>query len=440
MPLNRSDTEHLLRRVGFGATAAETTHFAGRDLDDVLDEMFARAPAAPSQPASVTRSAWFDAMIGTTDWWIDRMAGASWLGSSTAPSPLIEKLALFWHSHFACGTPKVRDFRALWRQMAAFWADGLGDFEDLAQRVLLDGGMLVYFDNHLNVKSRPQENLARELMELHTMGVGNFTESDVIAMARTWTGHGVAEIQAPFDFRHHFDASKHDTGSVALFGLPARAWDPPSTINELIKGTKQQATARFITTKLWRYYVDDTPTEADIASLSSTFVSSGMAVESVLREIFTHPTFWAPETRFCMVRQPIEWIAFVLGRLGVSAASAKASWTSKFMGQQLFVPPNVSGWGTNEYWISTTGVWGKARMLRVLRNHPTVHAHFAGIENQSRSAAVDRILDTFSVTEPTPGTIARVGEWFDSIVASSPWAAYRDAVYIGGLLPEVQTG
>jgi hypothetical protein len=79
-------------------------------------------------------------------------------------------------------------------------------------------------------------------------------------------------------------------------------------------------------------------------------------------------------------------------------------------------------------------------MLRVLRSHPTVHAHFAGIENQSRSAAVDRILDTFSVTEPTPGTIARVGEWFDSIVASSPWAAYRDAVYIGGLLPEVQTG
>ena len=113
---------------------------------------------------------------------------------------------------------------------------------------------------------------------------------------------------------------------------------------------------------------------------------------------------------------------------------------ARFMGQALFRPPNVAGWGTNEYWISTTAVWGKARFLRALRNQPAVENHFAGIETGTRTQAVDRILDTFGVTEPSAASEARIGEWFDGLVADAPWAASKDAVYIGGLLPEVQAG
>ena len=441
MPLSQSDTEHLLRRVGFGPTAADTARFVGRDLDDVLDEMFAKSPAVPSMPGATSNADWYTALLGTVDWWVDRMADVTWVGGPNTPSPLLEKLALFWHSHFACGTGKVRDVRALWRQMVAYWEDGLGDFEDLLRRVMLDGGMLAYFDNHLNRKGRPQENLARELMELHTCGVGSFTENDVINMAKAWTGHGVGEFKnPPYDFRHRFRPRDHDKSMKELFGLPPRRWDADDTMTELVKGEKQDATARFIVTKLWRYYVNDDPTTADIDALVLTFINNGMRVEPVLRALFTHPTFWAAETRFGMIRQPIEWSADILRRFGISSFDAGLTHRSKFMGQGLFRPPNVAGWGTNEYWISTTAVWGKARFLRALRNQPAVENHFAGIETGTRTQAVDRILDTFGVTEPSAASEARIGEWFDGLVADAPWAASKDAVYIGGLLPEVQAG
>ncbi len=441
MPLSRSDTEHLLRRVGFGATTAETDHFSGRQLGDVLDEMFARNPGVPTAPGAVTRSNWYQAKLGTSDWWVDRMAAASFLGGPATPSPLREKLALFWHSHFACGTGKVHQFRALWRQLATFHRHGLGDFERLLHEVMVDGAMLVFFDNHVNVQGREQENLARELMELHTIGVGNFTEGDVIAMAKAWTGHGVVDHRTTsVNLDYRFRSREHDRSQKSLFGLASRNWNGPDTIPVLVNGVKQDATARFIATKLWRYYVGDDPTRTDIDGLAATFVAGGMRIEPLLRAILSHPRFWSAQARWAMVRQPIEWATDILRRFDVSAADSGVTWLSRYMGQDLFRPPNVAGWGTNGYWVSTTATWGKARFLKSLRAHPNIEATFADIQHGSRAAAIDRILDAFGVTEPSTATEDRIGEWFDWLTADQPWAAPREAIYIGGLLPEVQTG
>ncbi len=439
MPLTRSDAQHLLGRLGLGARPGEIAHFAGRELPDVLDEMFGRRPGVPGAPASINRSRWYDARVGTADWWTDRLASARWLGPPGTPSPLIEKLALFWHSHFACGTVKVRDFRSLWRQIEAYHRHGTGEFATLTRAIMTDGAMLTYFDNHTNVARRPQENLARELMELHTIGVGNFSEDDVTEMARAWTGFGVVlGFGDRADLTPRFVRADHDAGTKRLFGLAPRRWRGPDTIDELVHGATQRHAARFLATKFWRYYVDDAPPAPVIDELAATFVASGMRIESLLRAIVSHPLFWAPETRWGMVRQPMEWIADVLFRFGISASAANATRLSRFMGQELFMPPNVNGWGTNAYWVSTTAVWGKARMLKWIRNNPALDTAFADIERGSRADAVDRILDRFGVVSPSDASRARVGDWFDRVVADQPWAVAREAVYIGGLLPEVQ--
>jgi uncharacterized protein (DUF1800 family) len=438
MPLSRSDAHHLLRRLGLGARPGEITHFAGRELPDVLDEMFALAPGVPSPPAAVGEYRWHDAKVGTSVWWMDRMAAARWLGPTGTPSPLVEKLALFWHSHFACGTVKVRDFRALWRQVEAYHRHGLGDFAVLATAIIADGGMLSYFDNVTNVEGRPQENLARELMELHTIGVGNFTELDVTEMARAWTGFGVVEPFGAAVMTPRFTRADHDAGLKQLFGLAPRRWRGPDTISELVHGVKQRDTARFLVTKLWLYYVDDAPTPADIDGLAAAFVASGMRIDVLLRAIVSHPTFWAPATRWGMVRQPLEWATEILARFDIPADESNLVWLSRFMGQELFAPPNVNGWGTNGYWVSTSAVWGKARFLKWIRNHESSGATFADLQHGSRDAAVDRVLARFGVVEPTAASRARVGEWFDRVTADQPWAAPYDAFYIGGLLPEVQ--
>lgn len=441
MPLGPSDVDHLLRRVGFGSTPADRAHFVGREIDDVLDEMFARGPATPTMPAVVTSALWWDAKNGLADWWVDRMALASWVDAGT-PSPLIEKLGLFWHSHFACGTAKVRDVRALWRQWVAFHELGVGDFEALATAILADGGMLMFFDNVSNVARRPQENLAREIMELHTCGVGNFTEQDVIEMARAWTGHGVVEGlggEGLPDLTYRFRPSDHDSGPKQLFGLPARNWNGPDTIPELVKGAKQDATARFVATKLWRYYVGLAPDPAIVDDLAQVFVASGMRVDTLLRAIWSHPVFWDPGTRWCLVRQPIEWAADILRRFDLSAADSQLSWLSRFMGQELFNPPNVAGWGTNEYWVSTTAVWGRARFLKWLRNTERIDAVFSGLGDGSRTDAIDRVLDVFGVTEASTRSRERIGAWFDDTMAQHRSAVTREVAYVGGLLPEVQT-
>jgi uncharacterized protein (DUF1800 family) len=439
MLLTRSDAHHLLRRLGLGARPGELAHFAGRDLGDVLDEMFAASPGVPSPPSAVDEPRWYDAKLGTGDWWVDRLAAARWLGPPGTPSPLVEKLALFWHSHFACGTAKVREFRALWRQIEAYHRHGLGDFAVLTRAIVADGGMLTYFDNVTNVERRPQENLARELMELHTVGVGNFSERDVTEMARAWTGFGVVD---PFGsdavLTPRFVRADHDAGLKSLFGTAPRRWRGPDTIDELVHGVKQRDTARFLAAKLWRYYVDDAPSATDIEQLADTFVGSGMRIEALVRAIVAHPTFWAPETRWGMVRQPLEWAAEILARFDIRAAQSNVTWLSRFMGQELFQPPNVNGWGINGYWVSTTAVWGKARFLKWIRSRPELAAAFVDLHLESREAATDRILQRFGVDEPSAASRARVGGWFDRITSDKPWAAPLDAIYIGGLLPEVQ--
>ena len=207
----------------------------------------------------------------------------------TSPTPLAEKMTLFWHSHFACGFEKVQDMSAMQDQHTIFRQYGMGDFGELLRRVSISSAMLVYIDNESNVAGGIQENFARELMELHTIGVGNFTEADVVAMARAWTGHNVVGWNGSwYDTTYHYYANRHDNGQKTLFGITDN-WDATgqyggrSTINELVYGVKQADTARFIARKLFKFFVNISPTDTTVQNLANVFVGAGMNIAALVR-------------------------------------------------------------------------------------------------------------------------------------------------------------
>jgi hypothetical protein len=443
MPLSASDAAHFCRRVGFAGTATEHEHFTGREIDDVVDEVVDLTPNVPGRPAFYDIREWWESYEKALTWWYSRMVEARWVDRGpNVPSPLVEKLALFWHGHFACGVQKVESMKAMFDQNNLFREHGLDDFEQLVQTVSVSGAMLRYIDNETNVKGAEQENFARELMELHTIGVGNFTERDVIAMAKAWTGHNIVGwVDDPqggyMDATYRFYPEYHDEANKTLFGI-TRNWDGPEAVTELVKGSKQPQTARFVTAKLWKFFVNANPSEAVVDELAGAWMASGMQTRELLRAMFKHPEFWAPASRWAVVRSPAEWVVDVLKRTGVPPAEAGLAWIMGGTGHELFEPPNVAGWGTHGYWVSTAASWGKGRFVRFLRWNDRFETEHAALESMSRAEAIDYVLDLFGITEPSPASRQKVGAWFDATKDRHSWALKFNVVVIGPMLPEFQ--
>jgi uncharacterized protein (DUF1800 family) len=430
---------HLLRRVGFAATAAEVRHFAGRSPQDAVDELLAVRPALPPRPAFADDPNPNQGHIDGQIWWVERMLAARWVrrGADT-PSPLVEKLTLFWHSHFACGLNKVYDIGAMFDQNQAFRRLATAGFEELVTAAAFSGAMLRYIDNESNVKDRPNENFARELMELHTMGVGNYTEADVKAMARAWTGHGIVGwTGSGWDLRYRFHRRQHDAGAKTLWGV-TRNWDAPDTITELVLGSRRAITARFITRKLWRYFVNGTPPDGAVGEVAATFAAGGMRIDALVRALLLRPEFWAPESRWAIVRQPAEFAVDALRASGVPPRTVGLHRYLPQMGQFLFEPPNVAGWGTHQYWISTGATWGKVNFLRDLSFLPETPQTFAALEGMATRRAVTFILRRMGLFGASRQTRTMVAGWHRHTLANYPWILSRNAVMAAGLAPEFQ--
>lgn len=437
--LTSSDAAHLLRRVGFGGTTAEISHFQGMTREDAVDEILGINPSEPSEPGFIHNPEWWVRLADLRWWWFDRMIAARWVNrSNSTPSPLVEKMALFWHSHFATGVSKVEDLSACYHQNHILRRDGLGDFHDLLYNVCTDGALLRYLDNDSNEKDNPQENFARELMELYTIGPDDFTEQDVVEMARAWTGHGIVGWVGYWDATYQYRSNLHDNGSKALFGISARNWNGPDTLDELVYGVKQDACARFLVGKLWRYFVNDQPSAGHIDEMVDAFTPS-MNITTLLRELLLHDEFWAAGTRYGLVRSPVEIVTDVLKRTGLAPEDSGLQWNMGGMGQELFEPPSVAGWGTNAYWVSTTGAWGKADFLSHLRWQQPVHSTFEDLMDEPNAAAgAQRIIDVFGLTNVSAQTRSALEDFWDDHDQRDGWAAKHNALMVGALCPEFQ--
>ena len=335
---------HLLRRAGFGARPAEYAAYSSLGIPGTTD-LLLHPEKSPDHMADIQKEIGSDYIDFTSigsiqNWWIYRMAHSQ--------RPLEEKMTLFWHNHFATANFKVDNAQWMWQQNDMFRAHALGNFRELLGGVARDPAMLMWLDGAENTKGRPNENFGRELMELFTLGVGGgYTETDVKEGARAFTGWYYDQNDQSFVF----DPNKHDDGAKTFLGQTGRL--NGDDILDIVAA--HPSTGRFLTTKLYKFFVHSDPTPAEIDSLATTYYQSGYEIRPVVAQILRSAAFYAPETRYCKMKSPAEYMAISMRTLDIPmTAIADPAGTIRSFGQDLFNPPNVKGWPEGHSWMNTT--------------------------------------------------------------------------------------
>lgn len=269
-------------------------------------------------------------------WWANRML--------TSNAPLQEKLALFWHGHFAVNEDKVRDYRKLLKQLELFHAKGSGSFRDLIIAVAQDPAMLSFLDAAKNIKGAPNENFAREIMELFTMGVGNYSERDVREAARAFTGwnyNGVTFV---------VNADQHDAGSKTFLGRTGN-FDGVQIVDIVLE---QPVTAEFIADKLYRFFVRDEIDTNLRAKLGDVLRRSGYEIAPFLETVFLSKDFYSEASVGVQIHSPVQLAISTYKKLGLKEVPGVPDFNAATgaLGQRLLAPPTVAGWAQGRSWIT----------------------------------------------------------------------------------------
>ena len=357
---------HLMRRAGFGAGRDDLERCLEQGYEATVEELLDTANAG-NLPDDLIRRYHVEQselrdLAGSAAYWMYRMI-------STA-SPLEEKMALFWHGLFATGYTKLNQARSQLNQVEMFRRNGLGPFDDLLLEISRDPAMLVWLDNNDNHGSAINENYGRELLELFSMGIGNYTEDDIKECARAFTGWtlGNAEYMAvraqkdsiwPYGrIAWHFDYrdQDHDHGEKTFLGETGH-FNGDDIINII---AKQDATADFICTRLFQFFAADEVTadgQQTIAAMKETYFESGYRIKDVLRTLFNSTYFKSGEARFARVKGPVELVVGAIRMAGSyqtpTLGIEKVSNNMLYMGQGLLQPPTVEGWHEGVEWIDS---------------------------------------------------------------------------------------
>lgn len=271
------------------------------------------------------------------------------------PHPMREKMGLFWHGHFACRTQNVLYNQQL---LQVIRQHGLGNFGDLLREVSKTPAMLAFLNNQQNRKQKPNENFAREVMELFTLGRGNYTETDVKEAARSFTGWGFDEVGL-FKFRKNF----HDEGTKTLLGKTGN-FDGDDVINILLE---QKQTAKFITTKIYRYFVNEEVDEAHINKLADKFYHSKYDLRELMQEIFLSDWFYEEKNIGTRIKSPVELLVGLRKSIPMQFEQEEAMLVfQRVMGQVLFYPPNVAGWPGGRSWIDSSSLMFRMRVPQII--------------------------------------------------------------------------
>jgi uncharacterized protein (DUF1800 family) len=282
------------------------------------------------------------------NWWADRMVATN--------RPLEEKMALFWHGHFATGSDKVRDYRKMLGQLALFQRLATGNFRELLLGVAQDPAMLVFLDAGQNVKRAPNENFGRELMELFTMGVGNYTEQDIREGARAFTGWGDDGLM----FR--VDKAKFDDGEKTFLGRTGR-FDGVQVLDIILE---QDVTAAFIAGKLYRFLVREDLSPAFQQRLGALLRRHDYEIAPFLRTIFLSRDFYSAGSVGTHIKGPVELIISTYRRLGLTTLPGVPDFNaaSGALGQVLLSPPTVAGWAQGRAWITPGSLLARGNFAR----------------------------------------------------------------------------
>jgi uncharacterized protein (DUF1800 family) len=281
-------------------------------------------------------------------WWANRMLAT--------PRPLEEKLTLFWHGHFATGENKVRDYRMMLQQNRMLRANASGRLQDLLVGILKDPAMLVYLDNGENVKSHPNENFGRELLELFSMGVGNYTEHDVREAARAFTGWTNDVLT------YKFDAAQHDFGEKTFLGRTG-TFNGDDIIRIILE---QPVTGEFVAAKLYRYFVREDIAPGVKTQLGRAFRESGYQIKPLMTRILLSKDFYSPASYATQIKGPAHLVVSTYRKMGLREVPTIPDFgrMTGGLGQSLFDPPNVAGWAGGRTWITPASLLQRGNMFR----------------------------------------------------------------------------
>jgi len=343
-PISRPLTErekigHLLRRAGFGATEIELDAYEKKGLDKTITELLNYSAAEPKLEDAISKlNLKMTSLADIQTWWLTRMV--------LTERPLLEKMVLFWHGHFATSIRKVNNVSYMFQQNQFFRANALGDFRDILVGVSKDPSMLVWLDSNSNRKGAPNENYGRELLELFSMGIGNYTETDVKEAARAFTGWHLDRQAGTFVFNSRL----HDYDSKTFLGKTGN-FDGADIIDIDVQ---QPATARFISKKLFSFFAYQNPELEVIDRLADVYFTNNRSIEAIVEAIFRSEEFYSPKAVFTMVRSPVNLVVSAKRLVGGQINAGAMLAAMRRAGQELFAPPDVSGWKTGMEWISTS--------------------------------------------------------------------------------------
>lgn len=271
-------------------------------------------------------------------WW--------WQKILHSKSPLREKMTLFWHDHFSTSVQKVKTVKLMVRQNELFRRHAMGNFRSLTHEVAKDPAMMLYLDTQRSGKEKPNENFARELMELFTLGEGHYTEADIHEAARAFTGYRIDRKNGTGTQ----NVRQWDGGEKTILGKTG-AFNGADVINLIFE---QPAAAEMLAGKLWVYFADENPPSAAVQSLASTLRASNYEVMALLREIFLSKQFYSSGVMRNQIKSPVQYLAQMLKQLDIrEVRPAYLSSAQQQLGQLLFSPPNVAGWDWGKAWINT---------------------------------------------------------------------------------------
>jgi uncharacterized protein (DUF1800 family) len=365
--LPNDEARHLLGRVGFAATPTDMAKLADLDRKTAVRTLIRSASNRARQAPPKWINDWarrpgkrgkeqrkaFRRQLRTRGkalrtWWLTEML--------TTPTPLTEVMTLFWHNHFTSGLKKVKRPTLMYRQNVLLRTHALGDFRALLRDILRDPAMLQYLEGVSNTRRAPNENLARELLELFTLGEGHYTEADIKQVARALTGLPIDRRTGKFEFRQR----RHDPRRKTILGQSGE-YGADDVVRILMA---RPEVGRRIATKLWLAFVHESPEPAAIARLGTQF-QRDPHIGRLLEAVLLTDAFWDPTTRGRLVKSPVD---LVVGT--ARTFRLPASWApnllrlADLLGQKLMQPPNVKGWPGGTAWITTQSLVDRQDALR----------------------------------------------------------------------------
>lgn len=383
--LDHAEARHLLLRTGFAPSLDEIEALLPLDREDAVEQLLDGVePDVQVKPPEWTRERldrfWKrsqkiareldkpatdgEAMMmqlkdlrgqqGTElkAWWFDQMVAAE--------SPLTERLTLLWHNHFTSELEVVEEPRWIWEQHVLYRQNCMGNFGTFCLRIPLDPAMFHYLDSDSNQAAQPNENFAREVMELFTLGEGNYSEQDIKDAARAFTGYQIN----PKTGRPEQQRGFHDNGKKSVLGHEG-SFDANDIITVLL--LREEKVALHLAERLWREFIDERPEPDQIRQLAAVFYKGKYELRPLLEAVLLHERFWAEDTRGRLVKSPAELLVGAVRQLGLAGVTgAELAPLSAELGMDLFDPPGVKGWSGYTNWINTDSLAAGVKVRKQL--------------------------------------------------------------------------